>query len=127
MSRHPRRDTDPELRLRRQLHALGLRYRVDCRPLPDLRRTADLVFRGEQVAVFVDGCFWHGCSVHGVQPKTNTAWWRAKIARTQNRDRDTTERLTSAGWEVLRFWEHEPTETMAAQVVSTIQRRRQAR
>lgn len=101
------RDTAPELALRRLIHAAGLRYRVDRAPLPGLRRRADLVFGRARVAVFVDGCFWHGCPLHGVKPRTNAEWWRAKLDRNRARDRDTDARLAEAGWEVLRVWEHE--------------------
>ena len=101
------RDTGPELAVRRALHAMGLRYRVD-HPLPfDRRRRADIVFTRAKVAVFVDGCFWHGCPEHGTTPRTNTAFWSEKIARNRERDSDTNERLRSLGWTVLRFWEHE--------------------
>ena len=92
------RDTAPELALRRLLHAAGLRYRVDRPPLPGLRRRADLVFGPARVAVYVDGCFWHGCPQHGTRPKANTDWWDAKLAGNRARDADTDRRLTDAGW-----------------------------
>ena len=69
------RDTSPELRVRSLVHRRGLRYRVAQRPIPTLRRTADLVFRRAKVAVNVDGCFWHGCEQHYKEPKTNTEYW----------------------------------------------------
>ena len=101
------RDTGPELAVRRELHAMGLRYRVD-HPLPfDRRRRADIAFTRAKVAVFIDGCFWHGCPEHGTTPKMNSAFWAEKIARNRARDEDTTERLEAMGWTVLRFWEHE--------------------
>lgn len=84
-----RRDTRPELAVRRAVHALGLRYRVDVRPLPTVNRRADLVFSRRRVAVFVDGCYWHGCPDHGTTPKTNAIYWGGKIARNSERDRDT--------------------------------------
>ncbi|GAB3996378.1 very short patch repair endonuclease [Nocardioides marmoraquaticus] len=102
-----RRDTRPEMRVRRALHARGLRYRVDIAPLAGLRRRADVVFRGPRVAVFIDGCFWHGCPEHGMTPRTNTEFWRAKLDRNRERDVETTLVLAAAGWVVLRFWEHE--------------------
>lgn len=102
-----RRDTDPEMALRRELHGRGLRYRVDARPLDDLRRRADLVFKGPEVAVFVDGCFWHRCPEHGTTPKANREWWDDKLARNVARDRDTNARLQEEGWKVIRVWEHE--------------------
>jgi DNA mismatch endonuclease (patch repair protein) len=93
--------------LRRELHRRGYRYRVDARPDPSLRGRADLLFRGPRVAVYVDGCFWHGCNEHGVLPKSNREWWRAKLRRTAERDRATERTLRSLGWKVVRVWEHE--------------------
>lgn len=101
------RDTAPELVLRRRLHARGLRYRVHW-PLPfDRRRRMDIAFTRARVAVFVDGCFWHGCPLHYRSPSVNTEYWSTKIAGNVRRDLDTTERLLAAGWLVLRFWAHE--------------------
>lgn len=107
------RDTSPELRVRSILHRRGLRYRVSARPEPRLRRTADLVFGGSRVAVFIDGCFWHGCPEHATRPVRNADWWANKLDRTVERDLETTEALQLAGWQVLRFWEHEPAEEVA--------------
>lgn len=118
------RDTSPELALRRLVHATGLRYRVAAKPLPGMRRTADLVFRPVKVAVFIDGCYWHGCPDHFVLPKTNTEYWRAKIERNMERDRDTDSRLRAADWTVLRFWEHESAELCAPVVCATVAARR---
>lgn len=101
------RDTAPELAVRRLLHAAGLRYRVDRSPLPGLRRRADIVFSPARVAVYVDGCFWHGCPEHGTRPAANREWWARKIGGNRARDADTDRRLTEAGWVVLRAWEHE--------------------
>jgi len=107
-----RRDTAPELALRRLLHARGLRYRVDTAPLPGVRRRADVVFTRARVAVFVDGCLWHSCPLHATSPTANAAWWRTKLDTTVQRDRDTDASLVEAGWLVVRVWEHEPpTET----------------
>ena len=106
MSRQARRDTAPELALRRELHRRGLRYRVD-HPLPGMpRRRADLLFPRAKVAVFVDGCFWHSCPIHGTKPANNEAWWAKKLQRHVERDRETDAALETAGWTVLRFWEH---------------------
>ncbi|MSW42659.1 MAG: DNA mismatch endonuclease Vsr, partial [Actinobacteria bacterium] len=102
------RDTRPELRLRRALHALGLRYRVHWSLPFDRRRRADLAFTRAKVAVFVDGCFWHGCPEHYVPPSSNITYWRAKVEGNRARDLDTTSRLEELGWVVLRAWEHEP-------------------
>src|ERR1700712_1508258 len=92
------RDTKPEIAVRSAVHALGMRFRVSARPLRDLRRTADLVFRNARVAVFVDGCFWHGCPEHHAPPKTNAGYWATKIQGNKSRDVDTTEQLRMEGW-----------------------------
>ncbi|MEU4864028.1 very short patch repair endonuclease [Kitasatospora aureofaciens] len=118
------RDTSPELALRSLVHAAGLRYRVGAKPLPGMRRTADLLFRPTRVAVFVDGCFWHACPEHFVRPKTNPSYWNEKIDRNVRRDRDTDTKLAEAGWLVLRFWEHEPPAECAALVVDAVRQRR---
>ncbi|MER6380709.1 very short patch repair endonuclease [Streptomyces sp. NPDC001127] len=118
------RDTTPERLIRRLVHAQGLRYRVAARPLPDLRRTADMVFRSAKVAIFIDGCYWHGCPEHYVPPKTNPGYWSDKVTRNVARDRDTDQRLIEAGWMVLRFWEHEPSEECVAQIVAEVRKRR---
>ena len=101
------RDTQPELALRSAAHALGLRYRVSVRPLRELRRTADLVFTKARVAVFLDGCFWHGCPDHHTVAATNASFWAEKVESTRSRDRDTDRRLAAAGWTSIRVWEHE--------------------
>lgn len=101
------RDTQPELAVRRILHAEGLRYRVNFRPLPELRRTADIVFTRAKVAVFIDGCFWHGCPEHYQRPASNRDYWDSKVARNRERDVDTDAQLIAAGWCVIRRWEHE--------------------
>jgi DNA mismatch endonuclease (patch repair protein) len=115
-SRTRGRDTKPELLVRRELHRLGYRYRVNYAPVPGLRRTADVVFTKQRIAVFIDGCFWHGCPDHFVPPKTRAEFWAAKIGGNMERDADTTRLLGQAGWEVLRFWEHQT----ASEVVTTI-------
>jgi DNA mismatch endonuclease (patch repair protein) len=102
-----RRDTKPELAVRRALHAAGFRYRVDVRPSLELRTRADIVFTRQKIAVFIDGCFWHGCPVHATRPKHNSDYWVPKLQRTAERDLETTSRLEALGWTVLRFWEHE--------------------
>lgn len=118
------RDTTPELTLRRLIHADGLRYRVSARPLKDVRRTADLVFRPAKVAVFVDGCFWHCCPQHGTQPATNSDYWQPKLARNVERDRETDRLLAAAGWLSIRVWEHEDLVKAARRVVRTTRSRR---
>ena len=101
------RDTKPELAVRRLLYAEGFRYRVNFRPVPSLRRTADIVFTTSRIAVFIDGCYWHGCPEHYVPSKSNVEYWRSKIEANVTRDAETTAVLSSAGWSVLRYWSHD--------------------
>lgn len=115
-----RRDTPAELALRSALHRRGLRFFVDRPPLPGTHRRADLVFPRARVAVYVDGCFWHGCPIHGTSPKANADWWRDKIARNQERDRDTDRQLAEAGWRAVRIWEHEDIEQAARLVADAV-------
>ncbi|MBB5864996.1 very short patch repair endonuclease [Xanthomonas sp. 3058] len=111
--------TDAELALRQEMYRIGLRYRIDYEVLRKPRRVADVAFPGRRIAVFVDGCFWHGCPEHATWPKQNAEFWREKIEANQRRDADTNDRLRSLGWTVLRFWSHEsPTE--AAQTVAQL-------
>lgn len=116
--------TSAELALRSELHALGLRYRIQVPVLSKPRRVADVAFRKVRVAVFVDGCFWHGCPKHATWPKQNAEFWRAKILANQQRDRDTDERLRAEGWKVVRAWAHEPPERVAAKVAGIVEKRR---
>lgn len=125
MERQSRRDTKPELALRRAVWRLGLRYRVDIAPIP-ARRRADLVFTRAKVAVYVDGCFWHSCPTHATIPKANREWWVAKLEANTRRDRYTEARLAEAGWAVVRVWEHEPVNKAARRVESVVRRRRRA-
>jgi len=107
MRRQRRRDTAPEVALRRLLHARGPRFRVDA-PLPGMpRRRADILFSRSRVAVFVDGCFWHSCPEHATRPVNNAHWWALKLEHNVERDRDTDRRLEAIGWRVVRVWEHE--------------------
>ncbi|MER7197795.1 very short patch repair endonuclease [Streptomyces sp. NPDC056656] len=122
MSRQASKDTGAELAVRRLLHAAGLRYRVEY-PVPGMaRRRIDVAFTRAKVAVLIDGCFWHGCPQHATQPKVNVEWWRQKLDRNMARDRETTGHLTAAGWTVLRFWEHEDPEDVAAQIRAVVLR-----
>ncbi|HEX7168853.1 MAG TPA: DNA mismatch endonuclease Vsr [Acidimicrobiales bacterium] len=125
MQSQRRADTAPELALRRAAHRLGLRYFVHRRPLPALRRSADLVFPTARVAVFVDGCFWHGCDDHGRRTiRENTWYWPEKIASNRRRDDDTDARLRDAGWMPVRVWEHEEPAVAAARLARIVEERR---
>lgn len=107
MAKVRQKGTDAEVALRRELYRSGLRYRVDYEVLRKPRRVADVAFPGLRIAIFVDGCFWHGCPEHATWPKQNAEFWRQKIDTNRLRDVDTNSRLRSIGWIVLRFWEHE--------------------
>ncbi len=101
------RDTSSELALRSAVHSLGLRYAVDVRPVPQVRRKADLTFRTERLAVYLDGCFWHGCPEHYTAPAAHADYWKTKLRGNRSRDTETDRILAAAGWTTLRFWEHE--------------------
>jgi DNA mismatch endonuclease (patch repair protein) len=118
------RDTKPELALRSAVHALGLRYRVNARPLKSVRRTADLVFGRARVAVFMDGCFWHGCPDHHTVAATNSAFWAEKVTTNRRRDADTDRRLEEAGWLCVRVWEHEDPHDAALKIRDMVADRR---
>lgn len=122
MERQSRRDTKPELALRRAVWRLGLRYRVDVAPIRG-RRRADLVFTRAKVAVYLDGCFWHSCPAHATTPKANREWWVAKLDANVRRDRDTDRRLAEAGWTVVRVWEHEPADLAAERIALMVRAR----
>lgn len=124
MSRQASKDTTAELLVRRLLHAAGLRYRLEY-PVPGMaRRRIDVAFTSVKVAVLIDGCFWHGCPEHATQPKSNAEWWRHKLDRNMARDTETTQHLEAAGWEVLRFWEHEPPDDVALRIAAAVERRK---
>jgi DNA mismatch endonuclease (patch repair protein) len=98
-----------------------MRYRVAIAPVPSLRRRADIVFTRQRLAIFIDGCFWHGCPRHGRKTfNHNVAYWPAKIRSNKERDADTNMRLVKAGWIVLRFWEHEDPEDVAASIIELV-------
>lgn len=120
----PEHSTGPEMAVRRLLFAKGLRYRVQY-PVPGAsRRTIDVAFPGKKVAVFIDGCFWHGCTEHRNIPAHNRAWWKDKIEQNRSRDRDTDKKLGDAGWIILRFWEHDPAERIILDVIQAIELRK---
>ena len=122
-----RRDTGPEMRLRSLLHRAGLRFRVDRRigagrsaPRPDI------VFGPAKVAIFVDGCFWHSCPIHGSTPSVNSEYWAPKLARNRARDAENTRALEAAGWAVLRIWEHEDPSEAAQRITGVVRSRMRA-
>ncbi|MCE0507437.1 very short patch repair endonuclease [Microbacterium sp. KKR3/1] len=117
------RDTKPEVEVRRLLHRRGFRYRVQVRPIASLRRTADIAFVRRRIAIFIDGCFWHGCPDHYVESKSNTKYWGAKISANVSRDSDTNSVLEAAGWTVLRFWTHLSPEEIADSIANVIRPR----
>ncbi|KXP13893.1 very short patch repair endonuclease [Tsukamurella pseudospumae] len=124
MRSNRRKDTLPELAVRRLLHAAGMRYRVDFAPsASNRRRRADVVFTRARVVVFIDGCFWHGCPQHFRAPSTRTAYWGPKIAVNRARDDDTDAMLTAEGWTVLRFWAHEQAADVAASIIEAVRSR----
>jgi DNA mismatch endonuclease, patch repair protein len=127
MRRTGRRDTGPELALRRELHRRGFRYLVDASPPgTNRRRRADVLLRGSRIAVFVDGCFWHSCPLHLHMPVANAEWWAVKLASIVARDRDTDSHLLENGWIPLRVWEHEDVRAAADRIELCDARRRRA-
>src|SRR5262249_3610281 len=114
------RNTPGEIALRSALHRQGLRYAVDSRPLLSIPRPADIVFRSARVAVFVDGCFWHGCPSHGTWPKANAEWWRTKIKANRVRDANTNRNLRKHGWMVIRLWAHDPVPAAARRIARMV-------
>lgn len=125
MQANRRRDTKPEMILRSALHRAGYRYRCDLRlDLDGGWVRPDVVFTRRRVAVFVDGCFWHCCPIHGSSPKVNENYWSPKLLRNVERDRRNDSLLESAGWKVVRIWEHVPVEDALEQVRRVLDTRR---
>jgi DNA mismatch endonuclease (patch repair protein) len=118
------RDTQPELDIRRALHSLGLRYRLQQPVVPGTRRRVDIVFRPARVAVDVRGCFWHGCPLHSTVPTANGEWWLRKLTSNKERDADTERRLREADWEFIVVWEHEIPMVAAERIHEVIRFRR---
>jgi DNA mismatch endonuclease, patch repair protein len=116
-------ETSAERLLRDALDGMDVHYHVDLAPVPDCRSRADVVVVDSQVAVFVNGCFWHGCPDHGTWPRHNAEWWRAKIESNRERDARIDDVIRKAGWMVLRFWEHDDP-IQAALVVAKVVRHR---
>jgi DNA mismatch endonuclease (patch repair protein) len=113
-----RKDTAPELALRRALFARGLRFLVDVTPAGvSKRRRVDVLLRGSRVAVLIHGCFWHCCPEHFVMPVRNREWWETKFSAIKHRDADTVQRLVDAGWLPHIVWEHEDPLAAASRIV----------
>lgn len=119
-----RRDTPGELAVRSELHRRGFRFRVDTAPIRGARRRADIVFTRQRVAVYIDGCFWHGCPQHGTWPQANADWWRSKIEANQKRDRESDAELTAHGWRVVRLWTHEDARAAVRRVADALDQAR---
>jgi DNA mismatch endonuclease (patch repair protein) len=118
--------TRPEVALRSLLHRSGLRFRKQklVRCSNGVRVRPDVVFAGARVAVFVDGCFWHCCPLHGSMPTRNQAYWAPKLAANVERDRRAYAALTADGWHVERIWDHEAGQEAAGRVAAVVQARR---
>ena len=97
------KNTKPEMMLRSALHKEGLRIRIHY----NLIGKPDIVFSSHKLTVFVDGCYWHGCPKCYKEPKTNTEYWKNKIARNKQRARTVNRQLNRDGWSVMRIWEHD--------------------
>lgn len=113
MRKMPRRDTKPELALRKELYRRGIWYRVNLGGLPG---RPDIALTRAKIAVFVDGCFWHACPVHGTLPRNNRDWWHAKLARNVERDREKDAALVALGWIPLHYWEHDDIDEVADEI-----------
>jgi DNA mismatch endonuclease (patch repair protein) len=122
MSKVRTRHTAAEMAIRSELHARGLRYRVNYR-LPEAGRCRpDIAFTRRRVAVFIDGCFWHRCPEHATFPKSNAEWWAKKLERNVQRDNAINQALREAGWKVIRVWEHESAEDAVDLIVDALNR-----
>ena len=114
-------NTKPELAIRREIFRQGLRYRINLKiSLPGRTVRPDVVFPRRKVAVFLDGCFWHGCPDHGRMPADPTGYWHAKISRNSARDSTVNSLLVDAGWIVVRIWEHVPAPEAALRVLQAV-------
>ncbi len=124
MRANRRRDTRPERRVRSLLHARGVRFRVDHRVVAgSISVRPDVVFTRARLALFVDGCFWHACPLHGNEPQRNQAYWTPKLRRNASRDQAVTAALEDDGWLVIRAWEHEAPEEVAECVLRALRAR----
>ena len=113
-------NTKPELLIRSKIHQAGLRYSINARPENGWNTRADLVFRKKKVAVYIHGCFWHGCAYHFKLPKRNRSFWEEKILKNKERDIRTKRFLQKRGWKVLVFWEHQESSLCAQKIISAV-------
>lgn len=120
----PSSGTSLEARMRQELTHVGLRYRLQLRPEPDLRHRADFVFIGPKVVVDVRGCYWHACELHCILPKTNVGRWELKFERNRERDQKIVDELQTRGWLVIVVWEHDDLEEAAARIAAVVRARR---
>jgi DNA mismatch endonuclease (patch repair protein) len=127
MQKQARFDTGIEMCLRRKLHRMGLRFRLNARPVADFRCRTDLVFRPSRVAVEIRGCFWHACSAHGMIPTANARWWTEKFRKTVARDERAVAELTRRGWLVVVVWEHDDLDKAAGDIAHAVLARRPQR
>jgi len=118
MSRIRGKNTKPETLLRTALHLRGLRFRLHRKDLPG---SPDIVCPRQKIAVFVHGCFWHGCPAHSGHPKTNSKFWLDKVNANRKKDKRTRKKLKKLGWKVIRVWEHE-LERGVSRVATAIER-----
>ena len=119
-------DTEPEVRLRRELHRRGLRYRLHAAVVPGTKRSVDIAFPRELIAVDVRGCFWHACPEHQTTPRSNARWWAEKLAENARRDADTESRLARAGWVLAIVWAHDDPTVAADRVQRLVTERRRS-
>ena len=124
MQATPPKNTPLEMSVRSALHRRGFRFRIHRRLIPGSTREVDIVLPRYRLAILVDGCFWHGCPIHGTQAKANAEFWEHKIKQNQERDTNTTEQLQAAGWRVIRVWEHEDPETIAQGIYDIVVKRK---
>lgn len=124
MAKVRQKNTTPELALRHELFRRGLRYRINHVVLTKPRRVADIAFTRLKIAIFIDGCFWHGCPEHASWPKQNAEFWRKKIELNRARDADTVARLQKVRWNVVRVWSHESSALAAQRIEKLVMRMR---
>jgi len=127
MRANRKRDTGPELAVRRALYGMGFRYRVSARPsvMAGHIGRADMLFAAARVAVYVDGCWWHACPEHFKPARTNAQYWGPKIEGNRARDLAVDSALAAAGWLSVRVWEHEDPSTAADRVAQALRERRE--